>query len=64
MNEQFLYGFMVATGINNRVTADEQWAGWSRQLPDEERDEIEAGGYDSGYKEGKAFFDSVKDDQI
>jgi hypothetical protein len=52
--EEFLDGF-AATANLKRSEADEQWAGFSYQLSDRERDRIERGGFDSGESEGKKF---------
>jgi hypothetical protein len=50
----FLDGFAEATGLD-LVAADGQWAGYSYQLSDWERSEIEAGGYEGGLAMGLAF---------
>jgi hypothetical protein len=62
MKPSFIDGFAAGAGIPNRTNADylrarDQWAGWSRQLSDKEREEVESGGYDSGLREGKIFAD-------
>lgn len=44
---QFIRG--VASSLNvSRMEADEQWAGYSRHLGDEEREYIESGGFERG----------------
>ena len=48
----FLNGFACVTGICS-IRADEQWAGYSRSLSVPQLDEIEAGGFDAGVREGK-----------
>lgn len=50
----FLRGFADGASLGYD-TADEQWANWSRQLPDSVRAHIEAGGYALGSSEGKKF---------
>jgi hypothetical protein len=49
----FLRGFRETSQTGEDY--DEQWAGFSRQLGDKERREIEAGGYDSGLEMGRQF---------
>jgi hypothetical protein len=43
---------MEASGIFDIDRAKEQWAGWSRQLSDKEREAVEAEGYHGGLREG------------
>lgn len=50
----FLTSFAAAAELKDSE-ADEQWAGFSRQLSDKERDEIERGGSRAGAREGAAF---------
>ena len=52
--EEFLSGFAIEAGIDESEAHD-QWAGFSTQLDDDEREEIEAGGFDAGLAEGKKF---------
>ena len=52
--KDFLDGFAAASELD-LAEAGEQWAGFSRQLSDREREEIEAGGYDAGFGQGNAF---------
>lgn len=49
---EFLRGFAETCGQQD---ADAHWAAYSRQLPDDEREEIERGGYDAGRIEGRAY---------
>lgn len=48
----FLRGFGEESGQRD---ADAHWAAYSRQLSDDEREEIERGGYDAGRAEGRAY---------
>jgi hypothetical protein len=50
----FLWGFAKGANID-RSEADQQWAAWSRQLGDAEREAAEKDGEDSGFAEGIAF---------
>ena len=50
----FIEGFAAASELD-LAEAGEQWAGFSRQLSDREREEIEAGGYAAGLEQGTAF---------
>lgn len=50
----FLRGFADAAGLGYDAAAD-QWAGFSRQLPDGQRQRLEARGYPAGYRQGVAF---------
>jgi hypothetical protein len=52
--EQFINGFASVLSYDI-ATAEEQWAWFSRQLSDNERDEIEQGGFDAGVTEGEKF---------
>lgn len=52
--QNFLDSFAVAAELR-RAEADEQWAGFSRQLSDAERARIEAGGFSAGAEQGEAF---------
>jgi len=49
---KFLRGFGEESGQRD---ADAHWAAYSRQLSDDEREEIERGGYDAGRIEGRAY---------
>lgn len=49
---EFLRGFAETCGQRD---ADAHWAAYSRQLSDDEREEIERGGYDAGLIEGQAY---------
>ena len=51
---QFLVSFGEGIGCNV-IEADAQWAAWSRQLTDTERDQIESGGEESGIAEAAAY---------
>jgi len=57
MNDLFIVGFMEASGIFDIDRAKEQWAGWSRQLSDKEREAVEAEGYHGGLREGRIYAD-------
>lgn len=50
----FLDGFAYGADLA-RSEAEEQWGWYSRQLPDREREAIEAGGYMDGIREGLGF---------
>jgi hypothetical protein len=50
----FLEGFAAVTGFSPRE-AEEQWAAFSRQLPDAEIVRIEQGGRRAGEREGRKF---------
>jgi len=52
--KDFLRGFAASSGVTSREAA-EGWAEFSRQLSDAERSLAEAGGYDSGWREGGLF---------
>jgi hypothetical protein len=52
--QEFLNGFAKAADIN-LSEADAQWAGYSRQLSDHEREQIENQGQDSGFEMGTQF---------
>ena len=52
--EEFLDGFAISAEIG-RDEADEQWAGFSRQLSDGERNRIEGSGFEAGLEEGDKF---------
>jgi len=51
---EFLDGFAIGAKLNE-AEAGEQWAAHSRQLSDPEIREIEAGGYESGLREGVGY---------
>lgn len=51
MNSEFRRGWIAATG-HTEVEADQQWAGYSRQLNDSERDTLERDGFSSGFAMG------------
>lgn len=55
----FLDGFAVGAELP-RSEADEQWAGFSRQLSDSDRMAIESGEYKSGVQQGEAFYELFK----
>jgi hypothetical protein len=57
MNDLFIVGFMEASGIFDIDRAKEQWAGWSHQLSDKEREAVEAEGYHGGLREGRIYAD-------
>lgn len=50
----FLDAFATEAGLRDSE-ADEQWAGFSRQLSDNERARIERGGTRSGQRQGREF---------
>jgi len=50
----FLDGFAMETELD-RQEAENQWAGFSNQLSDSERREVEAGGWEAGITEGEKF---------
>ena len=52
--QEFMSGFANETGLGY-AEADLQWAGFSRQLSDSDRQGIEAMGYESGKREGANF---------
>ena len=55
MNKQeFIEGFAAATGLDFQQ-ADEQWAGFSRNLSDAEIEREEAGGREAGERNGQQF---------
>lgn len=54
MNDLFILGFMEASGIFDRDEAKEQWACWSRQLSDKEREAR----YLGGVREGRIYADT------
>jgi hypothetical protein len=51
MNKEFLQAFAKTIGTD-LITADAQWAGYTRQLGDAEREEIEDEGEESGKIQG------------
>jgi len=53
----FIAAFASAAGISNLAEADAQWAGWSRDLSNIERANVEAGGSESGATYGETFKD-------
>lgn len=55
---EFIKGFAEGAKIADLNRAREQWAGWSRQMSDSERNSVEAGGYSSGVTEGNIYADS------
>ena len=59
--KDFLRGFAEAAGLDHNE-ADEQWAAWSRNLSDREREAREHKGYDGGIAEGKTFKQFFKDE--
>lgn len=54
MNRDFLKAFGETIGANE-IVADEQWAAYSRQLSDKQREAVERGGAKAGKREGKDF---------
>lgn len=52
--EAFLRGF-ASTGNVSLADADAHWASFSRQLTDDQRASIEAGGFESGADEGAQY---------
>ena len=52
--KQFLIGFETTTGLNH-LEAAEQWAEYSRQLSDKDRQRIEQGGRTAGERMGQEF---------
>ena len=50
----FLSAFADTLAVTSQEASD-QWAGFTRQLSDKERCEIENGGMDAGIREGRAF---------
>jgi len=55
MTRAFLDGFQAAANLADRLTADEHWAAYSRQLSDSERRRIERGGRAAGEREGRRY---------
>ena len=51
---EFIAGFAEATGFDMQQ-ADEQWAGFSRNLSDAEIEREEAGGREAGVRNGELF---------
>lgn len=51
---EFFRGFSEATGLDERE-AKEQWAGFSRQLCDSDRQAVEEAWYSSGVNEGECW---------
>jgi hypothetical protein len=49
---EFLRGFAETSHDRD---ADAHWAAYSRQLPDDEREEVERGGYEAGRREGLSY---------
>lgn len=54
-DQKFMLGFKTATGLSE-MQAVEQWIGFSRNLSDDERDEVQAGGFEAGIREGGCFY--------
>lgn len=50
----FIHGFQSVTGLTF-TDAEEQWAGFSRQLDDGERNKLEQGGVKAGRSQGLEF---------
>lgn len=50
----FISGFENQTNLQ-RADAEAQWTAWSNALSDQERIDVECGGYDSGTSEGERF---------
>ena len=63
MSEEFFKGFQHSTGLSSSESV-EQWAGFSRQLSKQEREELESGGFDAGVIEGKLFRNLYPADQF
>ncbi len=53
-HSDFIRAFAMEIGASNDE-AEEQWAGFSRDLSDKQRDEIEKQGWYSGVDQGKEF---------